>query len=218
MIYLMYAYAFYISSLFVENEVHNDGRDRPYQGGDSIGVFFAVLIGLFSIAMIANQGKAMVEAQVCAQNIFDIVNRKPLIQIDDKDAEKHQLNGSVEFKGVNFYYPARPDSKVLDNFCAKFESGKTTALVGPSGSGKSSIVSLIERFYDPESGEVFVDGKPLKSLNVTHFRNQIGYVPQEPVLFNATIRENILMGKPDATDDEITEALKAANAWGFVNE
>jgi len=90
--------------------------------------------------------------------------------------------------------------------------------VGPSGAGKSSIAQLLERFYEPESGKVLIDGKDLKSLNLTHYRNQIGYVPQEPVLFNTSIKENIKMGKTDATDEEIEEALRASNAWDFVQQ
>ena len=86
------------------------------------------------------------------------------------------MKGEIEFKDVTFYYPSRPDSKVLKSLCAKFELGKTTAIVGPSGAGKSSIALMIERFYEPNEGEVLIDGKPLKSLNLNHYRNQIGYV------------------------------------------
>ena len=83
----------------------------------------------------------------------------------------------------------------------KFERGKTTAIVGTSGSGKSTIVQLIERFYDPDIGQVLVDGKDLKNLNLREYRKQIGYVGQEPVLFNMSIKENILYGNPEATDE-----------------
>lgn len=82
-----------------------------------------------------------------------------------------------------------------------FEKGKTTAIVGPSGAGKSSITLMIERFYTPTEGTVLVDGKDLKKINLQNYRQQIGYVSQEPVLFNTTIKKNILMGKPDATDE-----------------
>lgn len=149
MIYLMYAYAFYAASLFVEYQIYNSGRQRVYTGGDSIGVFFAVLIGLFGISMISNQGKAMVEAQVCAQNIKELISRKPLICVENNSAVKCTLKDKIQIVDAEFYYPSRPDSKVLDKFSATFEAGKTTALVGPSGSGKSSIIQLIERFYDP---------------------------------------------------------------------
>lgn len=91
--------------------------------------------------------------------------------------------------------------KVLDNFSAKFEMGKTTAIVGPSGSGKSTIVQLIERFYDPSEGAVIIDGTDLKDINLRNFRQQVGYVNQEPILFNTSIKKNILFGNPNASDD-----------------
>jgi len=96
--------------------------------------------------------------------------------------------------------------------------GKTTAIVGPSGAGKSSIAQLIERFYDPFEGAITIDEINLKSIDLKNLRQQIGYVSQEPVLFNTTIKENILLGRPNATDEEIKEALVKTNAWDFVNE
>ena len=90
--------------------------------------------------------------------------------------------------------------------------------MGPSGSGKSTIVQLIERFYEPTGGQILVDKKELNKLRLRELRQQIGYVSQEPVLFNTTIKKNILMGKPDATDPEIIEALKKTNAWEFVEK
>ena len=97
-----------------------------------------------------------------------------------------------------------------------FEKGKVTALVGPSGSGKSTIVQLIERFYDPQEGEILIDGVPFPQINLKDFRSKVGYVGQEPVLFNQTIKENILYGKPDATDEEIAVALDKANATKII--
>jgi len=90
--------------------------------------------------------------------------------------------------------------------------------VGTSGSGKSTIVQLIERFYEPSAGDIFVDDKLLSKVKLRQLRQQIGYVPQEPILFNTTIKKNILMGKPDATNEEIIEALKKTNAWEFVQK
>ena len=104
----------------------------------------------------------------------------------------------------------------MDNFSAVFEEGKTTALVGASGSGKSTIIQLIERFYDPDFGDVVVDGKNLRQINLKSLRQQVGYVGQEPVLFNMTIKENILYGNPEASDEDVVRALKSANAWDFI--
>ena len=97
-----------------------------------------------------------------------------------------------------------------------FNAGETTAIVGPSGSGKSTIIQMIERFYKPESGEVLIDGVDIANINLKEYRSCMGYVGQEPVLFNATIKQNMLFAKRDATDDEIEQALKDANAWGFI--
>ena len=121
---------------------------------------------------------------------------------------------------------------MLTDFSHVFAKGKTTAIVGPSGSGKSTVVQLIERFYDPDEktlkasesetvkdkSGIFVDGVPLKDIKLRNLRNQIGYVGQEPVLFNLSIKENIRLGKPDATDQEIEQALKSTNSYEFVKE
>jgi ATP-binding cassette subfamily B (MDR/TAP) protein 1 len=128
------------------------------------------------------------------------------------------MQGLYEFKNVEFTYPSRPDHKILKSFSCVFEAGKTTALVGPSGSGKSTIIQLLERFYDPTGGEILLDGDDIKKVNLKSMRQLIGYVGQEPVLFNASIRENMLFAKPDATEDEIIQALKDANAWSFIQK
>lgn len=207
-IYLSYAYAFFIGSVFVERRVHNDVFDRQYMGGDTIAIFFAVITGLFQVTLLSNQFKGIVEGRVAAKFVFEVIDRVPAIPTEDPSAEKHTLQGEIELRNVSFYYPSRPDIKVLQNFSAKFEVGKTTAIVGCSGAGKSSITQLVERFYDPEEGQVLVDGKDIKSLNLAHYRKQIGYVPQEPVLFNTSIKKNVKMGKPDASVADVREALE----------
>ena len=106
----------------------------------------------------------------------------------------------------------------MKNLNLVIEGGKTTALVGPSGSGKSTIIQMIERFYNPDSGEILLDGVPIKNINLTSLRQIMGYVGQEPALFNTTIRENMKFAKPDASEEDIIEALKAANAWTFISQ
>lgn len=124
--------------------------------------------------------------------------------------------GKIEFKDVSFAYPTRTEVQVFDGFNLTIEAGKTVALVGPSGSGKSTTVGLIERFYDPIAGSVSLDGVDLRSLNVAWLRKQIGLVSQEPALFATTIKENIRIAKPDATDKEIEQAARDANAHDFI--
>lgn len=124
----------------------------------------------------------------------------------------------LEFKNVTFAYPTRPNKNIFDDFNLSINRGETVALVGPSGGGKSTTVAMIERFYDPASGSLEYMGTDLKSLNVHWFREQIGYVGQEPTLFNETIAKNIAYGAPNATQAEIEDAAKQANAHMFINE
>eukprot|EP00934_Nitzschia_sp_Nitz4_P006351 Nitzschia sp. Nitz4//scaffold41_size133979//19551//23745//NITZ4_003331-RA/size133979-snap-gene-0.97-mRNA-1//1//CDS//3329551422//6341//frame0 len=137
----------------------------------------------------------------------------------DEDAEA-VADGSadtmLEFKHVSFSYPTRPNKQVLKHFNIQIKKGETVALVGTSGGGKSTTVAMIERFYDPSEGSVEYKGVDVKTLNVAWYRDQIGYVGQEPTLFNETIANNIAYGYPEATREEIEEAAKQANAYDFI--
>jgi ATP-binding cassette subfamily B (MDR/TAP) protein 1 len=126
------------------------------------------------------------------------------------------LSGTIEFHDVNFVYPTRKDTPVFQDFNLTIPAGKTVALVGPSGSGKSTTVQLIERFYDPTSGFITLDGHDIRDLNVEWLRTHIGLVSQEPKLFATTIRKNIAIAKPDATEEEIEDAARRANAHDFI--
>lgn len=152
---------------------------------------------------------------------YNTIDHKPSIIIDEpntKIVEKKSMTGLIQFNNVTFNYPSRKELQVLKKFTCTFEAGKTTALVGPSGSGKSTIIQLLERFYDPVEGEVCLDGVDFRKLNLQSVRRCIGYVGQEPVLFNTTIKENMLFAKPDATKEEIVQALTDANAMSFIEE
>ena len=120
------------------------------------------------------------------------------------------------FQDVHFAYPNRPDAKVLNGLNLEIRNGETIALVGQSGGGKSTVISMIERFYDPSSGSITFEGDNIKDLNIKSLRNQVGVVSQEPTLFNASIRENIRMGFPSATQEDIEYAAKQANAHDFI--
>lgn len=127
------------------------------------------------------------------------------------------IAGSISVKDVHFNYPTRPGDPILNGMNVEITAGQTVAMVGESGGGKSTIVSLLERFYDPLSGVIELDGKDLKEYNVTHLRRLIGYVGQEPTLFATTIRGNIRYGNPDATDEQVEEAARMANAHDFIS-
>jgi len=122
----------------------------------------------------------------------------------------------IEFNNVTFAYPTRPGKKVLEGFHLKVSHGETVALVGPSGGGKSTTVAMMERFYDPQAGTLSYNGVDIKALNVAWYRDQIGYVGQEPTLFNDTIGNNIAYGFPGASKEQIEDAAKQANAYDFI--
>ena len=128
------------------------------------------------------------------------------------------VKGSLTFEDVQFHYPSRPQISALDGINLVIQPGETVALVGPSGAGKSTIIQMVQRFYDPQSGAVKIDGMDLRDLDRAVFRKHIALVPQDPVIFADTARENIRFGRPEATDAEVTEAAKAAAAHDFLSE
>ena len=132
--------------------------------------------------------------------------------------KKDDLTGDIEFKNVHFSYPSRPGVRILNGISFHAIRGQTIALVGSSGSGKSTCIQLLQRFYDPDAGSVFIDGQSVVDYNLKWLREHIGVVSQEPILFQATIKENIRFGRESATDDEIIEAAKMANAHDFITK
>ncbi|KAK1271129.1 putative multidrug resistance protein [Acorus gramineus] len=157
------------------------------------------------------------EATVAAASILDIIERVPSINSNDQNGKTMEdLRGELEFKNVDFAYPSRPESVVLRKFNLRVMAGETVGLIGRSGSGKSTIISLIERFYDPIEGEILLDGVCINQLQLNWLRNQISLVNQEPVLFASSIKENIEFGKSETSMEEIVAAAKAANAHDFI--
>ncbi|KAF2318690.1 hypothetical protein GH714_010111 [Hevea brasiliensis] len=151
-------------------------------------------------------------------SVFEIIDRVPKIDPDDNSALKPpNVYGSIELKNVDFCYPTRPEVLVLSNFSLKVNGGQTVAVVGVSGSGKSTIISLIERFYDPVAGQVLLDGRDLKLYNSRWLRSHLGLVQQEPIIFSTTIRENIIYARHNASESEIKEAARIANAHHFIS-
>ncbi len=137
---------------------------------------------------------------------------------DTANASKVRFKGEIEMRAVSFAYPTRPDAVVLHNFELHAKAGQRIALVGPSGSGKSTSVALLFRFYDPTSGEILIDGQPIRDMSLTTLRRNLALVPQEVLLFGGSIQENIAYGKPSATEDEIIAAARKANAHDFITQ
>jgi ABC-type multidrug transport system fused ATPase/permease subunit len=182
----------------------------------SFVVYTAVLGG--AIAGLGNFYTEIVGAIGATERIRDILNQESEIDSSKPAAETkvERLSGELEFKGVQFHYPTRPDIEVLKSVSFHIPAGHKVALVGPSGAGKSTIIQLLLKFYEIQSGEILADGRSIFDLSTTAYRQNVALVPQEVLLFGGSIRENLLYGKPDATDAELMEAARQANAWEFI--
>ncbi|KAM7505898.1 hypothetical protein LguiB_004802 [Lonicera macranthoides] len=192
--------------------------DKGYNGGTIINVIMAIMTGGISLGQTSPSLNAFAAGQAAAYKMFETINRKPIIDAyDNSGIILEDIKGDIELKDVYFRYPARPEVQIFAGFSLRVPSSSTTALVGQSGSGKSTVISLLERFYDPDSGEVFIDGVNLKNLRLKWIREQMGLVSQEPILFATTIKENIAYGKEGATDEEIRTAVELANATKFID-
>jgi len=190
-----------------------------FTGGDLLIAMFCLQIGAQGLGGIAPWLTSMAKARKAAKDIMLVSDRIPPIDShSDAGKKPEKVTGSIELKDVHFSYPSRPDTKVMDGYSLTVDAGTTVALVGASGSGKSTAIQLVERFYDPESGSVTLDGIDLKELNVKWLRDQIGLVGQEPVLFAGTIADNIAYALPGATRAQIEAAAKSANAHDFITE
>ncbi|CAF4703541.1 unnamed protein product, partial [Rotaria socialis] len=185
-----------------------------------VASIFSQSIGLISFVGSFVQGLS--EARGAAVSVFRLIDEEKDESINEAEVwediteSRSNINGDIKFNNVNFHYPSRRDAPVLCNLSVVARAGQTTALVGFSGCGKSTCISLFLRYYEPSSGEITIDGKPITNYNVQHLRENIGVVSQEPVLFGMTIYENIRFGKLNATQDEIEEAAREANAHNFI--
>ncbi|GLU09935.1 hypothetical protein SLE2022_267700 [Rubroshorea leprosula] len=188
-------------------------------GGRIYAAGISFVLGGLSLGMALPDVKYFTEAIVAATRIFQRIDRTP--EIDGEDTRGivlDKIRGEIEFEHVKFTYPSRPDSIVLKDFSLKIEAGKTVALVGASGSGKSTAIALVQRFYDPNDGVVKIDGHDIKTLQLKWMKGQMGLVSQEHALFGTSIKENIMFGKLDATLEEVTTAAMAANAHNFIRQ
>ncbi|KAJ8748661.1 hypothetical protein K2173_008106 [Erythroxylum novogranatense] len=193
--------------------------EKGYTGGAVFSVIIAVLIGASSLGQTTPCMTAFAAGQAAAYKMFETINRKPEIDAyGTKGRTMEDIRGDIEFRDVYFAYPTRPDEQIFCGFSLYIPSGKTAALVGQSGSGKSTIISMIERFYDPQAGEVFIDDINLKEFQLKWIRQKIGLVSQEPVLFTSTIKDNVAYGKEGATIEEIRLATELANAAIFIDK
>ncbi|KAG8384714.1 hypothetical protein BUALT_Bualt04G0147000 [Buddleja alternifolia] len=206
---MSWALVFWYAGVFI--------RNGQTDGGKAFTAIFSAIVGGMSLGQSFSNLGAFSKGKAAGYKLMEIIKQKPTIVQDAADGKcPDDVSGNIEFKNVTFSYPSRPDVIIFRDFSIFFPAGKTVAVVGGSGSGKSTVVSLIERFYDPSQGEILLDNIDIKTLQLRWLRNQIGLVNQEPALFATTIFENILYGKPDATMVEVEAAASAANAHSFI--
>ncbi|KAI9700400.1 MAG: GTPase-activating protein [Candelina mexicana] len=181
--------------------------------------FSEVIFGAQSAGTIFSFAPDMGKAKHAAQELKALFDRKPAIDSWSPDGERlKSMEGTLEFRDVHFRYPTRPEQPVLRGLNLTVKPGQYVALVGPSGCGKSTTIALLERFYDPLAGGVFVDGKDISNLNLLEYRSYLALVSQEPTLYQGTIRENVLLGadREDVPEEEIMQACKDANIYDFI--
>lgn len=207
--FMTYAAAMYYGAVRV--------ADGAYTGGDVLNVIFAAIIGGFALGQAAPSVRYFFQGRNAGAVLFEMIEKKPEIDLDAPGEELENVTGDLTLQNVYFNYPARPDKPVFQNFNLHIPAGSVTALVGSSGSGKSTAVQLLQRFYDPQQGAVLLDGHDLRTLQLRWLRSLMGLVSQEPALFASSIRDNIMYGKPGSTNEEIEAAAKAANAHKFIN-
>ena len=218
-IYLSYGLAFWQGSRFIVDGIQDVGS--------LVTVVMAIIIGAFSLGGITPCFQAVGSALGAAHKIYEAIERVPYIDAlaEDQGDKPASFEGHINFKNVDFTYPSRPNVPILHEFSLQVEPGQTVALVGSSGSGKSTIIGLLERFYAPIGGEITIDGRPIESLNIKWLRRQMALVSQEPTLFSCSIYENISYGligtdyehaDDSVKRDLIINACKEANAWEFI--
>lgn len=199
-----------------------DDRDleQPqYTPATLVIVLFAVIMGAQNLGFSSPHVDSFAVALGAARSLFTIIDREseidPMAERGDKPTG---ITGRLRFEDIHFRYPSRPDVEILKGLTVDVEPGQTVAFVGASGCGKSTVIQLMQRFYDPEQGNVKLDGRDLRTLNVAWLRSQIGVVGQEPVLFATTIGENIRFGNPQATQADIERAARNANCHEFISK
>lgn len=219
------ALAVWFGSILVTDETYlNTFSGEQWTAGDVLRVFFLMFIGGIMLGQGGVNFAAVGAASGVAKRVMTTIDRVPAIDSYSDEGRKlgaDEFKGRVEFKDVTFAYPKRVSQPVFQGLNLVCEAGKRTALVGGSGSGKSTIVALVERFYDVGAGAILIDGTDVRQLSPMWFRKQMGLVAQEPVLFGTgtrgTILENIKYGKPDATQEEVEQACREANAHDFIS-
>jgi ATP-binding cassette subfamily B protein len=195
----------------------NDVRNGVMTEGVLIQFVIYSVIMAGSVAALSEIWSELQRAAGATERLVELLNAEDTV-IDPSQAKPlpQPVRGEIKFEEVTFRYPARPDVVALDKLSLQVNPGETVAFVGPSGAGKTTVVQLLQRFYDPNSGRVMLDGMDLQNLNRADFRQHMALVPQDPVIFAASARDNIRFGRLDASDAEVEAAARAAAAHDFI--
>jgi len=186
------------------------------EGGLVQFMIYTIMVG-GAVAALSEVWGELQRAAGATERLVELLTVKDTVNDPgEPDVLTTPVKGTLQFKDVQFHYPSRPQVSALDGINLDITPGETVALVGPSGAGKSTIIQLVQRFYDPQSGTVLIDGADLRDLKRSDFRKHIALVPQDPVIFADTARENIRFGRPEATDAEVEDAARAAAAYDFL--
>ncbi|KAL3994239.1 ABC transporter transmembrane region family protein [Acanthocheilonema viteae] len=196
--------------------LYNNGFIQP---GAIFATFWAAISGTLSLGIAVPQIGTILTAQTAASSIFEVIDRIPEIDCQSSEGiNTANLKGEIEFKDVHFCYPTRPEEEVLKGISFKVKAEQSVALVGSSGCGKSTLIGLLLRYYNQGRGELTIDGIPLNLINIRWLRQMIGVVSQEPVLFAATVEENIRLGNEKMTVEEMERVCQVANAHNFIKK
>ena len=194
----------------------NDVLNGTMSAGDlGAFVFYAMLVAM-GVATMSEVYGDLQRAVGATDRLVDLMTAKTTILPPAEGIAASELAAEVSFQRVSFSYPSRPGQKALEDFSIHIPEGKVVALVGPSGAGKSTVFELMQRFYDPQAGTVLLGNTDIRELSPADLRQQLGVVSQHPALFSADVSHNIRYGKPDASDDEVQAAARAAYAHDFI--
>ncbi|HZD24777.1 MAG TPA: ATP-binding cassette domain-containing protein, partial [Alphaproteobacteria bacterium] len=188
-------------------------------GGELAAFVFYAIVVAGALGSLSEVYGELQRAAGAAERLVELLHAEPHIRVPAEPlAMPAAGDGSVRFEGIGFHYPSRPGVSALQGFDLAVAPGETVALVGPSGAGKTTAFQLLLRFYDPQAGRILIDGVEIAGADPRAVRARLGLVPQEPVIFAASVAENIRYGRPEASDDEVRAAAEAANALGFIEE
>lgn len=212
-----YALSFWFGVTLILEERHLPLEQQTYTPANMVSVFFCTLMATWNFGLGAPILETFGAAKGAAQKIFAVLDSEPKIKKYMHTGKKlESFSSNITFDNVIFNYPSRPNVKILQGFNLNITNGETVALVGSSGCGKSTCIQLLQRFYDPNEGRILINNVDIKQMNLEWLRQKIAVVSQEPALFDTTIAENIRLGKLTATQHEIEEAAKKANAHKFI--